>query len=92
MDLETRLTNLENLVHAFIKSAGIKADYANADTNAIRVTEGEHGEQINANASDIADNRAGIEETYESSLANAGDIADVRTALEEVYEMINEEG
>lgn len=55
MDIETRLTKLENLVHAFIKSAGIKADYANADTNAIRVTEGEHGEQINLDSESIFD-------------------------------------
>lgn len=48
--------------------------------------------QSNVNTSDITNNRAGIEESFESSLVNADDIADVRTALEEVYELIaNEE-
>ena len=55
MTIEQRLTNLENLVHASIKSAGIKADYATADTNAIRLTEGEHGEQINMDSESIFD-------------------------------------
>ena len=91
MDIETRLTNLENLVNSLIKRIDRDKYYSNADVNGIRQTDREQTENITENASDIADNRQGIEETFETSLANADDIADVRTALEEVYEMISEE-
>ena len=91
MSIEERLSNLENLVNSLIKRIDNDKFYDSADKAGIRQTEGNHGEAIDTNTSDIADNRAGIEESYESSLTNADDIADVRTALEEVYEMLNEE-
>jgi len=79
---------LRQLVLSLIAREDRRAMYDQADKGGIRQTEGQHGEAINTNADDIADNRAGIEESFETSLANADDIADVRTALEEVYEMI----
>lgn len=41
-------------------------------------------------ASDIADNREGIMETFEATESNAGDLADLRAAVMELYEMISE--
>ena len=84
MDIESRLANLERLVNSFIKSQSRKDTYDGYDKTSIRKTNSEQ-------TRDITDNRAGIEESFETSLANADDIADVRTALEEVYEMINME-
>lgn len=83
VDLETRVANLEKLLMA----------HMNFNDNKYRENEVEKEDLYNINFSqstDIADNRAGIEETFESSLTNADDIADVRTALEEVYELITE--
>ena len=91
MDIETRLDNLEKIVNALIKRIDNDKYYSDADVNGIRQIDGEQTENITENASDIADNRQGIEETFESTLSNADDIADVRTAIEEVYEMISEE-
>ena len=82
--------DLRNLVLALIKRIDNDKYYDSADKNGIRQTENQHEEAITVNATDIADNRAGIEESFESSLTNADDIADVRTALEEVYEIITE--
>lgn len=91
MTIEQRLTNLENLVNNYMKAEVRKGQYNEYDKSALRHTDSEHSEKIEINASDIADNRTGIEESFEASLANSDDIADVRTALEEVYEMINGE-
>lgn len=91
MTIEERLTRVENLLNAFISSQGKKDTYNEYDKAGIRNTDAEQSESIGVNASDISDNRTGIEESFEASLTNADDIADVRTALEEVYEMINTE-
>lgn len=91
MTIEERLTNLEKLVNAFIKSQSKKNTYNEYDKAGIRNTDATQSENISVNASDISDNRTGIEESFEASLENADDIADVRTALEEVYELITEE-
>ena len=88
MDLETRLTNLENLVHSFIKSQSRTDDYKTADINGCRHTEANNSEDIKINASDISDNRQGLTETFESTLTNADDVAINRQAIEELYEMI----
>ena len=84
MTVEERLTNLEKLVNAFIKSQSMKNTYDGYDKTSIIKTNSEQ-------TRDISDNRAGIEESFEASLSNADDITDVRTALEEVYELITEE-
>ena len=42
--------------------------YDSADKDAIRQTEGNHGEAIEVNASDVADTRTAIEELYEMVL------------------------
>ena len=42
-------------------------------------------------SSDIADNREGIMETFESTLTNADDAAINRQAIEELYEMLTTE-
>ena len=93
MDNVTReeFEQLRQFVLAMDSRYNREKGYDSADKAGIRQTEGNHGEAIKTNASDIADNRVGIEETYESSIANADDIADVRTALEEVYEMLETE-
>lgn len=91
MDLETRLTNLENLVHSFIKSQSRTDDYKTADINGCRQTEANNSEDIKINASDISDNRQGLTETFESTLTNADDVAINRQAIEELYEMLTAE-
>lgn len=91
MTIEERLTRVENLLNAFISSQSKKDTYNEYDKAGIRNTDAKQSESISVNASDISDNRTGIEESFEASLSNADDIADVRTALEEVYEMINTE-
>ena len=91
MDIEARLTRVETLLNAFINSQRKKDTYNEYDKAGIRNTDSIQSENISINANDIADNRTGIEESFEASLTNADDIADVRTALEEVYEMLMEE-
>ena len=90
MDIETRLTNLENLVHAFIKSQSKADNYTKYDIEGCRATDGEQSKKIDVNASDIADNRDGLMETFEGTMINAEDISALREGLEEVYEMIIE--
>ena len=91
MDLETRLINLENLVHAFIKSQSRTDDYKTADIKGCRQTEANNSEDIKINASDISDNREGLTETFEATLTNTDDVAINRQAIEELFEMITAE-
>lgn len=88
MDLEKRLTNLENLVHSFIKSQSRTDDYKTADINGCRHTDSEQQTSIDTNTTDISDNRQGLTETFESTLTNADDVAINRQAIEELFEMI----
>ena len=53
MDLEKRVANLENLVGALIKRIDNDKFYANADTNALRHTDGTQAEGIEKNMADI---------------------------------------
>ena len=91
MDLETRLTNLENLVHSFIKSQSRNDDYNTADINGCRHTDLEQQTSIDVNSNDISDNRQGLTETFEATLTNTDDVAINRQAIEELYEMITAE-
>ena len=88
MDLEKRLTDLENLVHSFIKSQSRTDDYKTADIKGCRHTDSEQQTSIDTNTSDISYNRQGLTETFESTLTNADDVAINRQAIEELYEMI----
>lgn len=91
MDIEKRLTNLENLVYSFIKNQSRADDYKAADINGCRATESNQAKDISINTSDISDNRQGITETFESTLVNTDDISICREAIEEIYELITEE-
>ena len=53
MDLEKRVANLENLVGALIKRIDNDKYYANADTSALRHTDGTQAEGIEKNTADI---------------------------------------
>ena len=53
MDLEKRVENLENLVGALIKRIDNDKYYANADTDALRQTDGTQAEGIEKNTADI---------------------------------------
>ena len=53
MDLEKRVANLENLVSALIKRIDNDRYYANADTNALRQTDGTQADGIEKNTADI---------------------------------------
>ena len=53
MDLEKRVANLENLVGALIKRIDNDKYYANADTNALRQTDGTQAQGIEKNTADI---------------------------------------
>ena len=91
MDLETRLTNLENLLYSFIKSQSRTDDYKTADINGCRHTDSEQQTSIDTNTSDISDNRQGLTETFEATLTNTDDVAINRQAIEELFEMITAE-
>ena len=91
MDLEKRLTNLENLVHSFIRNQSRADDYNGADIQGCRQTEANNSENIKNNTSDISDNRQGLTETFESTLTNADDVAINRQAIEELFELITAE-
>ena len=91
MDLEKRLTDLENLIHSFIKTQSRTDDYKMADINGCRHTDLEQQTSIDTNISDISDNRQGLTETFESTLTNADDVAINRQAIEELFEMITAE-
>lgn len=88
MTIEQRLTNLENLVNALIKSQNNKDFYDKADKDGIRQTEGVHGEKIEQNASDITDTMTGLTDTYENVETNTSDIDACMNAITELYEMI----
>lgn len=68
MSIEERLSNLEKLVDSLIKRIDNDKFYDSADKAGIRQTEGNHGEAIEVNASDVADTRTAIEELYEMVL------------------------
>lgn len=68
MSIEERLSNLEKLVDSLIKRIDNDKFYDSADKQGIRQTEGNHGEAIDINASDVADTRTAIEELYEMVL------------------------
>ena len=53
MDIETRLTNLENLVNSLIKKIDNDKFYANADKDALRQTDGNQAEALVQDRSDI---------------------------------------
>ena len=91
MDLEKRLSKLENLVFSFIKSQSRTDEYKTADINVCRQTDSEQQTSIDVNSSDISDNRQGLTETFESTLTNADDVAINRQAIEELFEMITAE-
>ena len=61
MDIETRLTNLENLVNSFIKSQGLQKQYSDADINGVRKGVGDNSADIQQNTEDIDKNTADIE-------------------------------
>lgn len=88
MDIKARLINLENLVLSFIKNQSRSDDYKDADIAGCRATETNQAEDIKTNASDIADNRDGIMETFESTLNNEAELEDCRSAIIELYEMM----
>ena len=87
MDLETRLTNLENLVHSFIKSQSRTDDYKMADINGCRHTDSEQQTSIDTNSSDISDTMEGLTETFEVTSTNTDDISICMNAITEIYEM-----
>jgi len=91
MTIEDRLTRLECQVRGLISMTGIDRQNNKYDVDGCRATDSSQTKDIALNASDIADNRTGIEESFEISLVNTDDIADLRTALEEVYEIVIEE-
>ena len=68
MSIDERLSNLEKLVDSLIKRIDNDKFYDSADKMGIRQTEGNHGEAIEVNASDVADTRTAIEELYEMVL------------------------
>ena len=90
MDVEIRLTNLENLVLSFIKNQGIADNYKIADINGCRHTDYLQANDIKINSSDISNNREGLTETFENTLLNSDDISICRGAIEELYELITE--
>ena len=53
MTVDERLANLENLVGALIKRIDNDKFYANADTSALRQTDGTQAEGIEKNMADI---------------------------------------
>ena len=91
MDLEKRLTDLENLIHSFIKTQSRTDDYKTTDIKGCRHTDSEQQTSIDANTSDISDNRQGLTETFEATLTNTDDVAINRQAIEELFEMITAE-
>jgi len=76
MDIETRLTNLENLVHALINSLNLKDLYNNADKAGIRQTEGIHGQEISEN---------------DTAICDVADLSDVNSqAIDDLAEIVDE--
>lgn len=52
-DIQTRITNLESIVGALIKRIDNDKFYANADTSALRQTDGTQAGDIDRNSADI---------------------------------------
>jgi len=76
MDIETRLANLESLVHSLINSLNLKDLYNNADKAGIRQTEEIHGVGISEN--DIA-------------ICDVADLSDANSqAIDDLAELVDE--
>ena len=88
MDIEKRLTNLENLVYSFIKSQSRTDDYKTADIKGCRHTDSEQQTSIDTNTSDISDTMEGLTETFEKTSTNTDDISICMNAITEIYEQI----
>lgn len=66
--LEKRISVLENLVANYIKSQTDRRQYDGYEMDGVHKTEGEHGEAIETNTSDMTDVRTALEEVYEMIL------------------------
>lgn len=76
MNIETRLTNLENLVHALVNTLNLKDLYNNADKAGIRQTENFH--------------EIGISEN-DTAICDVADLSDVNSqAIDDLAEMVDE--
>jgi len=76
MDIETRLTNLENLVHALINSLNLKEMYNNADKTGFQKTEDIHTVGISEN---------------DTAICDVADLSDVNSqAIDDLAELVDE--
>lgn len=76
MDIETRLTNLENLVHALINSLNLKELYDKADKTGMQKTEDKH--EISISENDVA-------------ICDVADLSDVNSqAIDDLAELVDE--
>lgn len=66
--LEKRISVLENLVANYIKSQTDRRQYDIYEMDGVHKTEGEYGEAIEVNTSDMTDVRTALEEVYEMIL------------------------
>ena len=86
MNIETRVTNLENLVDSLVKMINNHKFYQNADISGVRQGHSENAEGVSENSSGILD-VAELSDENSSSIIDLGDFVaelDERvTALEE---------
>ena len=83
MDIETKLTNLENLVNALSKKIDNIKFYQDADNAGMRQTEGNQSVQIDANTTGVKDNSDGIFDIAEA-------VGEESDSLYELAEMVAE--
>lgn len=83
MDIETRVTNLENMLASIVNTLSNQKFYADADIAGCRNTEGELGTKNTEQDGGISENDSAICDVAELSDENS-------TALEELAEMIDD--
>ena len=88
MDIETRLTNLENLVNGLIVNMNSHNTYIDADINGCRHTEGELSHTNDVQDVDISDNSAAVFDLAEMEDDNSAAVFDLAEAVDENSEAV----
>lgn len=90
MNIEKRLTNLENFVFSLLKINQINNNYTISDIEGCRHTEFEQQKSIKTNADGITDTQMALCDNYEMIEVGNQQITDLEMAICDIYEMIAE--
>lgn len=89
MDLETRVTNLENLVLSFIQNQNRVDEYKGYDIDGCRQTENLQATDISNNSNNISDNSSGIYDLADVVSEDSESIYDLADIVSELDERVS---